>query len=142
MSHTYKYPRPAVTVDTIIIRNDCEEPELLLIQRLNPPFQNQWALPGGFVDMDETLEEAAARELDEETGIRNIILNQFKAYSTVDRDPRGRTISMVFSGIARKDDEPVAGDDAKNAKWFKLNKLPELAFDHALILSEFKNSIS
>lgn len=141
MSHTYKYPRPAVTVDTIIIRSACKEPELLLIQRLNPPFQNQWAIPGGFVDMDETVEQAAARELKEETGLSGIILNQFKTYSAVNRDPRGRTISIVFVGIAPSSSNAVAGDDAKNAQWFKPNNLPKLAFDHELILTEFKDSL-
>ena len=141
MDYTYKYPRPAVTVDIIIIRNTCEDAELLLIQRLNPPYQNQWAIPGGFVDMDETVEQAAERELKEETGLSGIILNQFKTYSAVNRDPRGRTISIVFVGIAPYVSKAVAGDDAKNVQWFKLNNLPKLAFDHELILIEFKDSL-
>ncbi len=139
MNYTYDYPRPAVTVDIILLRNACESPQILLIQRLNPPFQNQWALPGGFVDMDETLEEAAIRELEEETGIKGVLLSQFNAYSTVDRDPRGRTISMVFSGIAKKNDIPVAGDDAKKAQWYDIKTLPDLAFDHAEIISDMKS---
>lgn len=135
-SYCYKYPRPAVTVDIIIIKNPCNNPEILLIQRLNPPFKDGWAIPGGFVDIDETLERAAERELKEETGLSGIILSQFKSYSAVDRDPRGRTISIVFMGIAPMESKIMAGDDAKNANWFKLNNLPELAFDHNQIISE------
>mgnify|MGYP002639432816 FL=1 len=140
MEYTYKYPRPAVTVDIIIIKTPCEDPEMLLIQRLNPPYKDQWALPGGFVDMDETCEEAAHRELMEETGLDNIILQQFKTYSGVNRDPRGRTISIVYSGIARNDVTPKAGDDAKSTRWFKFSNLPDLAFDHDKIISEFREN--
>lgn len=134
--YTYKYPRPAVTVDMIVLKNACEDMEILLIQRLKPPFKDKWALPGGFVDMDETLEHAAARELKEETGLTDIILNQFKTYSTVDRDPRGRTISIVFMGIAKINAMINAGDDAKSAQWYKIGSLPTLAFDHNLIIKE------
>lgn len=141
MEYTYSYPRPAVTVDILLIKNACENPEILLIQRLNPPFKDQWALPGGFVDMDENCEEAAERELHEETGITDVILTQFKTYSDVDRDPRGRTISVVFTGIAKSDDVPIAGDDAKNAQWFRMNDLPKLAFDHNIILSDFNKNL-
>lgn len=141
MNYSYKYPRPAVTVDIIIIRDACADPEILLIQRLIHPYKDQWAIPGGFVDMDETAEQAAERELSEETGLENIILNQFRTYSAVDRDPRGRTITIVFTGVARMDAEPKYGSDAKNVQWFKINNLPKLAFDHELILSDFKNSI-
>ena len=134
--YCYSYPRPAVTVDIIILRNPCESPEILLIQRLNHPFQNHWAIPGGFVDMDETLEQAAIRELEEETGLSEIILNQFKTYSAVNRDPRGRTISVVFMGLAQMESKIMAGDDAKNACWYKINDLPPLAFDHSQIIEE------
>ena len=134
MSFTYKYPRPAITVDIIVLRNSTE---ILLIQRLNEPFKDGWALPGGFVDMDETLENAAVRELEEETGLHGIDLKQFKAYSDINRDPRGRTISVVFSGISNQEYNAVAGDDAKNVQWFDINDLPELAFDHEMIIGEF-----
>ncbi|NQU33620.1 MAG: NUDIX hydrolase [Bacteroidetes bacterium] len=134
--YSYNYPRPAVTVDIIVLRDVCANPEILLIQRLNPPFQDEWALPGGFVDMDETLEQAADRELAEETGLVDIILSQFKTYSVVDRDPRGRTISVVFIGITKAETKAKAGDDAKNTQWFSINRLPMLAFDHEKIIGE------
>ncbi|HJN05373.1 MAG TPA: NUDIX hydrolase [Bacteroidales bacterium] len=134
--YTYKYPRPALTVDMMVTRNVSSGIEILLIQRLNPPFQNQWALPGGFVDMEETLEHAASRELAEETGLTDIVLSQFKAFSTLGRDPRGHTISVIFTGLASKDSIVRAGDDAKNVSWFSVDKLPSLAFDHAEIIQE------
>ena len=134
--YTYKYPRPALTVDMLITRNTETKQEILLIQRLNPPFKNFWAMPGGFVDMDETLEQAAARELAEETGLQNVELEQFKAYSTVNRDPRGRTVSVVFTGQVKTNVIATAGDDAKNAAWFDVFELPLLAFDHEKIINE------
>lgn len=134
--YIYDYPRPALTVDMMVTRNVGLGTEILLIQRLNPPFQNQWALPGGFVDMDETLEQAAARELEEETGLTGIVINQFKAFSTPGRDPRGHTISVIFIGEASQDSSVKAGDDAKYASWFSLKELPSLAFDHADIIQE------
>ena len=130
MAYTYKYPRPALTVDTVVFRKKEEKTEVLLIQRKNPPFQGSWALPGGFVDMDETLESAVARELLEETGIKNIDLKQMHAFSTPGRDPRGHTISVVFWGFLKDDQQAKGGDDAQDAAWFSIDKLPKLAFDH------------
>ena len=131
--YTYQYPRPAVTVDIIVFRNNMGE--ILLIKRLYPPFEGKWALPGGFMDMNETLEQAAARELEEETGLSGIELNQFQAFSALDRDPRHRTVSVVFYGILKKEQSLVKADsDAKDAVWFNLNDLPPLAFDHNDIL--------
>ena len=138
MSVTYKYPRPALTVDAIVFRKTSKT-EVLLIQRGNEPFKNLWAFPGGFVDMDETVEQAAVRELFEETGIKGIELKQFYTFSAINRDPRHRTVSVVFVGFTEKNIEPKAGDDAKNAKWFELDNLPELAFDHAEILEKFRD---
>jgi len=135
MSFTYKYPRPALTVDAVVFKKTSAL-EVLLIQRGNEPFKNLWAFPGGFVDMDETVEMAVDRELQEETGIRDITLKQFKTFSAIDRDPRFRIVSVVFVGITKANMEPIAGDDAKNAKWFNINDLPELAFDHKEILKE------
>ena len=134
--YTYDHPKPALTVDMMVTRNVSSGTEILLIQRLNPPFKDQWALPGGFVNMDETLERAAARELEEETGLADIALKQFKAFSTPGRDPRGHTISVVFTGLVTQDAIAKAGDDAKNACWFNISELPSLAFDHAEIIKE------
>ncbi len=134
--YSYKYPRPALTVDILITRKTNTGLKILLIQRLNAPFKDNWALPGGFVDMGESLEQAAGRELAEETGLTNIKLEQFKAFSTPDRDPRGHTISVVFTGLLTSDLKVTAGDDAKNVNWFNVNNLPVLAFDHKEIISE------
>lgn len=132
---TYKYPRPAYTVDIIIIQSG----KILLIKRGHPPYEGKWALPGGFMDMNETPEQAAIRELEEETGVKVKSLKQFRTYGAIDRDPRHRTISTVYFAIL--DDNlginTKAGDDATEAEWFSLDDLPELAFDHGIILEEF-----
>ena len=130
MSYTYKYPRLSITVDAVVFKNINSKTYLLLIQRLNEPFKGKWALPGGFVDMDETLEAAAQRELEEETSIKNVELEQLHAFSAIGRDPRGRTVSVVFWGIVKSDIIPISGDDAADTKWFEIENLPELAFDH------------
>ena len=136
MSFTYKYPRPALTVDSLVFYKDNSDIRILLIQRANPPFKNSWAFPGGFVDMDETLKNAASRELFEEAGIQNIDLEQLYAFDEIDRDPRHRTISVVFYGFSKSLNIKIkAGDDAKNVAWYSLNDLPELAFDHKSILN-------
>lgn len=135
MSYTYNYPRPALTVDAVVFRSGNEkEVEILLIQRDKPPFEGDWALPGGFVDMDETLETAVARELKEETKLEGIELRQLQSFSALDRDPRGRTISVVFWGVLKNNQEAHAGDDARNAKWFPIDQLPFLAFDHTEVV--------
>ncbi|NOX46299.1 MAG: NUDIX hydrolase [Chlorobi bacterium] len=135
MSYTYKYPRPAVTTDAVVFLENDNGFEILLIQRKNEPFQGMWALPGGFVDMDETLEEGVVRELEEETGLKGIKLQQLHTFSTVDRDPRGRTIGTAYWGFTTKENSEVkGGDDANEAKWFPINKLPKLAFDHQEIV--------
>lgn len=150
--YTYQYPRAAVTTDAIVFvrqripsfsvenKKDGvpEEIFVLLIQRGREPFLHQWALPGGFINMDETLEEACKRELEEETGLKVKQMAQFKTYDAVDRDPRHRTISVIYY-TEIKDKQPVSGsDDAAQAKWFSLDDLPQLAFDHQLILKDFK----
>ena len=135
MAYTYKYPRPAVTADCIVITKDAE-PTVLLIQRGDQPFKGGWAFPGGFMDMDETTEQCAIRELEEETGLRVSDVHQIGAYSKVDRDPRGRTITVAYLAII---DEPIAvtgQDDAAKAEWWSLSSLPELAFDHADIMTD------
>lgn len=139
--YAYPYPRPMVTVDTCVFCVQEDKTEILLVQRKNDPFKNYWALPGGFVEMDEDLEFAAARETKEETGIRNLELTQIKTYGTPGRDPRGRTISVVYA--ARLSSKPLAraGSDAKQTKWFDVLNLPELAFDHQTIITEVFNGL-
>ena len=135
MTYTYKYPRPAVTADCVVITKE-EQPKVLLIQRGADPYKGSWAFPGGFMNMDETTEQCAIRELEEETGLRVSDVHQIGAYSKVDRDPRGRTITVAYLAII---DEPVqvtGQDDAANAEWFPLSALPELAFDHAEIMRD------
>jgi len=135
MAYTYKYPRPAVTADCVVITREAE-PKVLLIQRGDQPFKGGWAFPGGFMNMDETTEQCAVRELEEETGLRLSKIQQIGAYSKVDRDPRGRTITVAYLAIV---DEPVAvtgQDDAAKAEWWALSSLPELAFDHADIMTD------
>jgi len=135
---TYSYPRPAVTVDAILVS---PQHSVLLIERGRDPFKGKWALPGGFIEMDEELETACRRELDEETGLRVGELKQFRAFGGVDRDPRHRTISVLFYAFTDDELAAKAGDDAAKAQWFLLNQLPELAFDHEKILEEFKAEI-
>jgi len=130
MSNTYPYPRPAVTVDIIIFRLFNEQPEVLLIERGNDPFKGQWALPGGFVDKDEALDHAAARELEEETALKDILLTQMHTFGNPGRDPRGHTIAVVYVGYMPEGEVAAAGDDAAKAEWFNLKKLPAMAFDH------------
>ena len=140
MKYCYDYPRPAVTADIVILHRSENGCSVLLIERKNPPFEGSWAIPGGFVDMDETLEEAALRELEEETGVSGVELHQFHTFSKVDRDPRHRTITTVFIGYADASQiTPNAGDDAANVKWFSMDALPALAFDHDFILDMVKN---
>jgi len=135
MTYTYQYPRPAVTVDAIVISPNNS---VLLIERGREPYKGQWALPGGFIDMEEELETACQRELEEETGIRIEELKQFKAFGSVNRDPRHRTISVIFYAFTEHEIVACAGDDASNVQWFSLDHLPELAFDHKQVLDEFK----
>jgi len=135
-SYSYEYPRPAVTADVAVLRLE-ELPEILLIKRKDPPFEGHWALPGGFMEMEETLEEAARRELMEETGIRAAELIRFDTYDKPGRDPRGRTITQVFVMIWKAEmGMPEAGSDAAGLQWFGLHLLPELAFDHKEIVGD------
>ncbi|WP_319480424.1 NUDIX hydrolase [uncultured Draconibacterium sp.] len=137
--YTYKYPRAALTVDAIVFVKSEVKTSVLLIERGREPFKNKWALPGGFVDMDEILEQACIRELEEETGLQVDQMKQFRAYDAINRDPRHRTISVVYS-VELEEQRPVKGsDDAAQAKWFPIDDLPELAFDHAEILADFFN---
>lgn len=134
MTYTYPYPRPAVTVDIVLLRKVAEEVQVLLIQRKRPPFAEHWALPGGFVDQDEPLEAAARRELQEETALEGMDLQQLAAFGDPGRDPRGWTVSVAFWGWVTESFMARAGDDAANAEWWSLEALPPLAFDHHKIL--------
>lgn len=135
--HTYEYPRPAVTVDVVLCRKAADEREILLIQRKNDPFKGAWALPGGFVDEDEGLGQAACRELEEETAIAGVALEQFRAYGETGRDPRGHTVSIVYVGAVEElGAQAEARDDAAALAWFPISSLPSLAFDHGRIIEE------
>jgi 8-oxo-dGTP diphosphatase len=139
--YCYEYPRPMVTVDVVIVTRE-ERRRVLLIRRKSDPFQGKWALPGGFVNMDEDLEDAARRELMEETSVATGKLEQLATFGTPGRDPRGRTISVVFlAAIRPADAKATAGDDAAEAAWHPLGRLPELAFDHAEILALAKKRL-
>lgn len=129
-------PKIFVTVDVVLCRKIDNQHEILLIQRLNEPFQNYWALPGGFVDENEELEVAAKRELFEETDIQLYQVKQIKAYGSPQRDPRSHTISIAFYGEIDSLAVAKAKDDAKNVKWFPIHELPVLAFDHAEIIRD------
>lgn len=133
--HCYEYPRPAVTTDCVVFSYSGEELIVLLIERGNEPFKGRWAIPGGFIQMDETAEECAKRELYEETGIKIDQVEQLHTFTDIDRDPRERTISISYITLVNAGDyNPKAGDDAAKTNWFSVNKLPPLAFDHKEII--------
>jgi 8-oxo-dGTP diphosphatase len=134
--YCYEYPRPMVTVDAVVFRLREERWDVLLIQRENEPFAGRWALPGGFVDMEESLETAAVRELAEETGITGVRLEQLRAFGNPGRDPRGRNICVAFAGVLEDSAQtPCGADDALQAQWFEVTAPPPLAFDHDEILA-------
>ncbi len=134
MPYTYDYPRPAVTVDAVVFNR---RHELLLIRRKKEPFLGCWALPGGFMEIDETLDMAVYRELKEETGLSDVRLERFGVYDAVDRDPRGRTLSVVYHGCIDSIKQPgVAADDAAALNWFPVHHLPVMAFDHDRIIAD------
>lgn len=136
MAYTYKYPKPAVTVDCVIFGYEKNSLKLLLIKRALEPFKGKWALPGGFVKMDETLDEAAQRELTEETGLQQVYMEQMFTFGAIDRDPRDRVISIAYLALVNLSDAAqVKGDtDAEEAAWYDVNELPKLAFDHQEIV--------
>jgi len=135
ISYSYEYPRGALTVDCVVFGLDDSELKVMLIQRGVAPFKGKWALPGGFVRLDETLDEAARRELEEETGLRNIYLEQLFTFGAVDRDPRERVVSVAHYALINLSEHNVqAASDASAAAWFGVHDVPSLAFDHAEIL--------
>ncbi len=134
--YTYKYPHPAITADCVVFAHCKGETKVLLIQRKNEPCKGQWAFPGGFMNIDETAEDAARRELFEETGLNVNEINQIGAYSAVDRDPRERVVTIAYYAETDTLHEVKGNDDAAQACWFYIDDLPELAFDHAEILAD------
>src|SRR5207249_4985372 len=135
MPYTYKYPRPALTVDCVVFGFDEGELKVLLIQRGLEPFKGRWALPGGFVRVDETVDAAARRELQEEAGLTNVFLEQLYTFGAVDRDPRERVVSVAYYALVKLAEHAAkAATDAANAQWFPIFSVPKLEFDHASIL--------
>jgi len=135
MSYTYEYPRAALTVDCVVFGLDDEDLKVLLIQRDLAPFEGRWALPGGFVHVDESVADAARRELAEETGISDVFLEQLYTVGTLGRDPRERVVTVAYYALVKLSDHKVqAATDARNAAWFGVDDLPDLAFDHDEIL--------
>lgn len=139
-SYTYAYPHPAVATDCVVFGFDGRDLKVLLIQRGIEPFKGMWAFPGGFLRMDETAEECAARELREETGLVLTNIRQLGAFSGVHRDPRERIVSIAFYALARQS-EVHGGDDAAHARWWAIDDIPQLAFDHDYILRQAMNRI-
>lgn len=135
MSFSYRYPRAALTVDCVVFGFDEGALKVLLIRRGIEPYRNRWALPGGFVRQEETLDDAARRELQEETGLQKVYLEQLYTFSEIKRDPRERVISVAYFALVRRAEHlPQAATDAAEAAWFELKKIPRLAFDHTKIL--------
>lgn len=135
MAYTYRYPHPAVTTDIVIFTIRQEELKVLLVKRALPPHRGEWALPGGFVRLDESLEEGARRELEEETGVSDVYLEQLYTFGQPDRDPRERVITVAYYALIPTDTIAIrAASDAEGVSWFGMNELPALAFDHHKIL--------
>lgn len=135
MPYTYEYPRAALAVDCVVLGLGDGDLKVLLVQRGRPPFEGQWALPGGFVGLDETLEEAAGRELEEETGVSSVSLEQLHTFGALERDPRERVVSVAYYASVNPAEHPLrAGTDAREVAWFPVHEVPTLAFDHAEIL--------
>lgn len=133
--YCYKYPRPALTADCIIFGFDAGELKILLIERGLEPFKGKWAIPGGFLNMNENADDCAKRELYEETGLQNVFMEQLYTFSDAGRDPRGHVVTIAYYALVKLSDYSVkAGDDAKNAQWFGISQIPPLAFDHDQVL--------
>ena len=131
----YEYPRAALTVDCVVFGMDDEDLKVMLIQRGLPPFEGEWALPGGFVRVEETVDEAARRELEEETGLNDVFLEQLYTFGAVERDPRERVVSVAYFALVNLVDHRVqAATDARQAAWFPVHDVPSLACDHDDIL--------
>jgi 8-oxo-dGTP diphosphatase len=130
-----EYPKPAVTVDIVIFTIHNKKLKVLLVKRGLEPFKGMWAIPGGFVKMNESLEEAAKRELMEETGAKDIYLEQLYTFGDIHRDPRDRVITVAYMALTNSEDMKLTADtDVSDVKWFSIEELPKLAFDHQKIL--------
>jgi len=135
--YSYQYPRPALTLDAVVFSKEKEKVEVLLIQRGNEPWKGSWAIPGGFLEMEETCEQGALRELEEETGLKLSSLKQFYVFDAPHRDPRERIITVAHYGVIDKSKHTAKGsDDASDAKWFDIKQLPKLAADHDQIIAK------
>lgn len=147
MPYTYKHPRSALTVDCVVFGLDrSHQLKVMLIQRNLPPYEGSWALPGGFVRINESVDDAALRELQEETGLERIFLEQLHCFGTVDRDPRERVVTVAYYALVNLQEYTVkAASDASDAAWFAVNALPTLAFDHdeilAMALARLQNKV-
>lgn len=135
LKYHYKYPRPSVTTDCVIFGYEGNTLKVLLIERGNEPFKGYWAFPGGFLNMEESAEEGAKRELYEETGLKDAVIKQFHTYTDPNRDPRGRVISIAYYALVEIS-EVKGGDDAAQARWFAIDEVPALAFDHDQMLQD------
>lgn len=134
--YQYDYPHPAVTVDVVIFTIRDRQLKLLLVRRAGEPYRGRWALPGGFVRLEEGLDEAARRELEEETGVSGVYLEQLYTFGRVDRDPRERVITVAYYALVPSDKLQLrAATDAEAVGWFGMDELPDLAFDHAEIVA-------
>ena len=135
MPYTYKYPRPVVTADCVVMTRE-PDTKVLLIERGGEPYKGCWAFPGGFMNMDETAAQCAVRELQEETGLTVQNVSQIGAYSGVDRDPRGRTVTVAYLAVVDREMAVTGQDDAARAQWWPVSALPPLAFDHNEIMAD------
>ncbi len=140
LKYHYKYPHPSVTTDCVIFGFDGTKLRVLLVERGIEPYKGRWALPGGFLRMDECAEDGALRELQEETGLAGAYIQQFHTFSAVHRDPRERVITIAFYALVRLQ-EVKGGDDAADARWFALDEVPQLAFDHDQILRKAEQAL-
>lgn len=140
LKYSYKYPHPSVTTDCVIFGFDGVKLKVLLVERGMAPYKGRWAFPGGFLNMDESAEEGALRELKEETGLEGAYIRQFHTFSAPQRDPRERVITIAYYALVRMQ-EVKGGDDASDARWFALDEVPPLAFDHDQILRKAKKTL-
>lgn len=140
LKYSYKYPHPSVTTDCVIFGFDGVKLKVLLVERGMAPYKGRWAFPGGFLNMDESAEEGALRELKEETGLEGAYIRQFHTFSAPQRDPRERVITIAYYALVRMQ-EVKGGDDASDARWFALDEVPPLAFDHDRILRKAEKTL-